>query len=141
MEYFVFQIVPTDSVFFTFFHQIFIHTDKTPPSILFLKVNSCSSRSLSFHVRCSSPFNKPHGSSLDFLQYVHFLPILGRPGLDKALQVQTPRAKQRKRIPSLYLLARLCLGHSRIGLSGRLRQTNLYIPMPPSETLYPTIKH
>lgn len=32
--------------------------------------------------------NKLHGSSLDFLQYVHFLPLLGKPGLDKATDSQ-----------------------------------------------------
>lgn len=80
--------------------------------------------------------NKLHGSLLDCLQYVHFLTVLGRPGLGKALQVQTLRAEQRKRIPSLYLLGK--------ALPNALQdwpiwQKKLYISMPSSETLYPTL--
>lgn len=113
---------------------LYILTDNTHPSILLLRVNSCSSHSLPFMLDAPVPSQ----TSWLFAGLPPVCPFLNCTGDTRTGQSTAgtdSRAEQRKRIPSLYLLVRLCLTHCRTGLSGRKKW---YISMPSSETLYPT---
>lgn len=70
---------------FYFLHQVFAYTDRIP-SLLYSRLSSPSSLSLSPSLRCSNPSLSPWPFQ-DSLQHVHVSPALGNPVLDPASQM------------------------------------------------------
>ena len=76
------------SVLFEPFLQVFIHINEISLSLLFSRLNSPSSHSLSTYERCSRPFTVLVALRLDPLHYVRVSLVLRGPEQDTLLNVQ-----------------------------------------------------
>jgi len=95
-------------MFFTLFHQVFIHVDKMPPELPFLQTEQ-SQLSVCLNMKDAPIPKSAFGPFLDSLQYVHVSLVPVSPALNPALQVDLSSAEQRGRMSFLHLLATLLI--------------------------------
>ena len=81
--HYLFSFLGTCSIFFAPSHQVFLHFDKIPLTLLLSRLNSPSSLSLSPYERFPSPLI----IFMDLFLYVRVSPVLGNTELDTAHQM------------------------------------------------------